>query len=413
MQSGVDAAVSSIAGHSQRATVDNLFRIALTAAGDQRIAAAVVEAMRKAGKDGVITLQAGGSRSRPTVEAREGFRLDRGYLSETFITEVETKECLLENCRLLISDRRFSTLQQVLPILEQVAREREPLLIIADDVEGEALSTLVTNRLRGVLAVAAVKSPGFGDRRTHLLHDIAVLTGGKAITAEIGIDVAAIRRDDLGTADRVVVTKDNTTITGGHGEPSVIESHVRSLRGEIDRSNDSPDREKLQERLTNLAGSIATIRIGGAAGADIEDQFYRAASAMHATRAAIEEGCVYGGGAALLNAATKLRSLPLASEPEMEGAAVIAAALEAPFCALVESAGKSPELMLNKRRTLGVESVGFSPETGDLEDYATAGALDPAKLLAVAIEVGFSHALTILKTSAWSHSRPAMPNTAT
>jgi chaperonin GroEL len=341
MEKAVEAAKLSLAAQARPAKADDLFRIALTAAADDRIARTVVEAMKEAGKDGVITVESG-ARPEPTLAVLEGFRFDQGYLSETFVTNIETKECLLENCRLLICDRRISNMKQILPILEQVAREKEPLLIMAEDIEGEALSTLVTNRLRGALAVVAVKAPGHGDRRRHFLHDIAVLTSGKAITAEVGMDVSAARRDDLGTSDRVVVTKDATTITGGHGERSAIESHVRSLRAEIDRAPNPFDREKLQERLTNLAGSVATVRVGGRSRAEVEDQRYRAVSAMHATRAAVEEGCVYGGGAALLNAAVAISDLPLTSEAQVVGATVITAALESPFCRLVESANKSP-----------------------------------------------------------------------
>jgi chaperonin GroEL len=403
MDKAVKVVVSSLASQAKPADADRLFRIALTAAGDGRIARTVVEAMRQAGKDGIITVESSDS-PEPSLSVLEGFRFDRGYLSETFVTDPETKECSLENCRLLICDRRISTLRQIVPILEEVAREKEPLLIIAEDVEGEALSTLVTNRLRGVIAVAAVKAPAIGDRRRDFLHDLAVLTGGRAITTEVGMDIEAARRTDLGVADKVVVTKANTTITGGRGDHIAIDSHVKSLRAEIDRATDPFEREKLQVRLTNLAGSVSTIRVGGLSPAEAEDQRYRTISAMHSAHAAVEEGCVDGGGAALLNAAGEVSGLSLTAEGEIAGAAVIAAALESPFCTLVASANKSPVQVLDEKRRLQSPSVGFDPESGRLADFARAGALDPIKLLRVAIEVAFTHARMILKTGAWSHS---------
>jgi len=385
-------------------TVDSLYRIALTAAGDEQLAAVIIDAMKRAGKDGVITIESDET-PEPTVTALEGFRFDRGYLSETFVTDADTKECVLDECRLLICDQRLTSLREILPLLEQIARSKESLIVIADDVEGEALSTLVVNRLRGTLAVVAVKAPGTGDRRRHLLSDMAILTGAKAFTPEVGLDVSAVRLADLGTAQRVVVTKDTTTITGGRGHQDAIESHIQSLRGEIDRATDAFEREKLQERLTNLAGGVAIIRVGGKAPAELEDQLYRAVSALHATRAAVEEGCVYGGGAALFNAARKTAEMTLSSEAQKAGAAVVTEILEVPLSVLAQSAGLNSSQVVADRLKLDSQSVGLDPEKRALEEFRERGPLDSAKVLRIALEVAFSFARGILKTGAWSQGQ--------
>jgi chaperonin GroEL len=404
MELAVKTAISSLRDQAMSAAPENLLRIARTAAGDERLASVVVDAMERAGNDGVITIESSDN-PEPVLTVLEGFRFDRGYLSETFITEIDTKECVLDECRLLICDRRITNLQQILPALEQVARSKESLIVIADDVEGEALATLVVNRLRGALAVVAVKAPGTGDRRRHLLHDMAILTGAKAITSESGIDISAIRLDDFGTAQKVVVTKDTTTITGGHGNQRVIESHIHSLRGEIDRTTDGFEREKLQERLTNLAGGVATIRVGGKAHAEAEDQLYRAASALHSTRAAVEEGFVYGGGVGLIKAALEVSKLTFVSEAQKAGANVISESLEVAFRALAENAGMNPNQAVSDHLALGSQSFGFDAQRGCLHESGDKGALDPAKVLRVGVEAAFSFARGILKTGAWSQGQ--------
>ena len=280
MERATQTAVSSLAAQSQPTKGDALLKVALSASGDLRIASAVVEAMNKVGQDGVITIESGNV-TEPNLSLAEGMRFDRGYLSDRFATDPETQQSDLENCRLLIYDRRISSMKEILPLLERVARTGAPLLIIAEDVEGEALATLVVNNIRGTLRCAAVRAPGTGDRRTAALQDIAILTGGRAITADIGLSLADADLSDLGTADRVTVTKEETTILGGRGEPATVELHVNYLRTAIARAWDSFDREKLQERLTNFAGRIAAIRVGGSTPHDAEDQRYRAESVAY------------------------------------------------------------------------------------------------------------------------------------
>lgn len=402
MELPVAAAIASLKAQAQAAASDELFRIAYTSSADMKIATAVVEGMHRAGRHGVLTIAQSNSPD-PFLEVLEGFRFDQGYLSESFITDADTKECVLEKCRILLCQQRLSSMKDLLPLLEQVARAGEPLVVVAGDVEGEALATLVTNRLRGTLAVVAVKV-GAGLRAGQFLFDLAILTGGVVITQEAGINITAARLSDLGIAEKVVINRTSTTITGGGGEKRVVAAHVSALGAEINRTANELERRFLQERVANLAGSVVTIRIGGRSPAEAEDQRYRTASAIGAARAAIEEGYGYGGGAALLNAALAVSRLPTKSESERAAADVISSALESPFRTLVEWAGLDPTLLIRQRLESSITSVGFDPQRKTLRDLVADGALDPIQLLRTSLEVAFSHARMILKTGAWSHT---------
>ena len=409
MEISVATAIASLRAQAANVTPGSLFRVALTSSGDKSIAAAIIEGTDRAGKYGVLTIEPSDS-PQPYLNVLEGFRFDQGYLSESFITDAETKECVLERCRILMCDQRVSNMKDLLPLLEQIAKAKEPLLLIASDVEGEALATLVTNRLRGTLAAAAVRTGAPGARAGYFLRDLAVLTGGRVIAQETGMHVALARLGDLGTAEKVVITRGTTTITGGGGDKGLIAAHIKALRAEIDRSNNDMERAFLQQRVANLAGNVATIRIGGRSPAEAEDQRYRATSAMGAAHAAGEEGYGYGGGAALLNASLAVSRVPFASESERMAASVIASALESPFRALVGSAGMDSAQLIQDRLASSDANVGFDPEKKELRDFSKEGRSIRIKLLRLALEIGFSNARMILKTGTWSHSeQPPAP----
>jgi chaperonin GroEL len=404
MEKAVQVALASLLSQARPLLADDFLSVASTAASDdQKIATAIAEALKGAGKDGIVTVETGDVRD-PSVTLTEGMRFERGYLSDKFVTNPEVGECILDNCHILIYDRRISTMMEFLPLLEQAARLGEPLLVIADDVDGEALATLVVNKVRGTLQCAAVKAPGTAVRRTELLHDMAVLTGGKVAAGEIGIGLSGVSVSDLGTADKVVLTRESTTILGGHGDPESIESHVNLLRSEIARAVHPLEREKLQERLTSFAGRIATIHVGGSAPQDVDEQRYRAESAMHSTRSAIQEGWICGGGIGLINARNAVMALSLDSEARKTGADVIARALERPFNTLAESARTSPVQVLSERQKSRNENVGLDVRSGRPEDLTTSGVLDSAGMVRKALEVAFSYARLILRTDVWSVS---------
>jgi chaperonin GroEL len=409
MEKGVVSARSFVVRNSQACQDEDVRSVALTASSDPEISNLILEAMKEAGKDGVILVETG-SGTACELSVQEGLRFDRGYLSSEFVTNSGTENCELTNCRVLVHEMKISNMMDLVPLLEQVARASLPLLVIADDVEGEALATLVVNKVRGSLTCVAVRAPGAGDRRKELLQDIAVLTGAKLFARDLGLRLEAIQLGDLGGADKVVVTKDTTTIFGGHGSERGVREQISLLRSAIDGARDSYARERLQERLANLAGKISTIRIGGTTEVDIEDRTYRAVSAMHSTRVAIEGGWSYGGGVALLNAEEAIGGLSGQSEAEKAGATVVSNALSRPFFALAESCRMSPVTLLAERHRAAEPGIGLNVLTGNLEDIRVAGILDPTKTIVAAIDVAFSYARAILKTAAWSVN-PAAPDT--
>jgi len=391
----------------------------ISANGDAAIGKIIAQAMDKVGKDGVITVEE--SRTMETaLEVVEGMQFDRGYLSPYFVTDPERMEAVLDNPLILIHEKKISSMKDLLPILEQVAKMGKPMLIIAEDVEGEALATLVVNKLRGTLNIAAVKAPGFGDRRKAMLEDIAILTGGKVISEDLGIKLDSIKIDDLGRAKKVTIDKDNTTLVEGNGKHSDIEGRVKTLRAQIEETSSDYDREKLQERLAKLVGGVAVIKVGAATETEMKEKKARVEDAMHATRAAVEEGIVPGGGVALVRAAKVLEKF--LTNPEGEGDAdeqigvnIVRRALEEPLRQIVQNAGKEGAVIVEKVRT-GKGSFGFNAATEVFEDLVDAGVIDPAKVTRTALQNAASIAGLMLTTEAMvselpddDKSSPAMP----
>src|SRR5216117_1282726 len=365
---------------------------------DKTIGNLIAEAMEKVGKDGVITVEE--SKSADTVlDVVEGMQFDRGYLSPYFVTDAERMECILEDALILIHEKKISVMKDMLPLLEQVARAGKPLLIIAEDVEGEALATLVVNKLRGTLHTAAVKAPGFGDRRKAMLEDIAILTGGKAITEDLGIKLENIKLEDLGRAKKVVVDKDNTTLIEGAGKASTIEGRIKQIRAQIEETTSDYDREKLQERLAKLAGGVAVIKVGAATETAMKEKKARVEDALNATRAAVEEGIVPGGGVALLRASKAIDRLKVEGE-EKVGAQIVKRALEEPIRQIVENAGLEGSVVVEKVKAETVATRGFDAETMEFVDMLQAGIIDPAKVERVALENAASIASLLLTTEA-------------
>jgi chaperonin GroEL len=365
---------------------------------DKTIGNLIAEAMEKVGKDGVITVEE--SKSAETVlDVVEGMQFDRGYLSPYFVTDPERMECVLEDALILIHEKKISVMKDMLPLLEQVARAGKPFLIIAEDVEGEALATLVVNKLRGTLHCAAVKAPGFGDRRKAMLEDVAILTGGKAITEDLGIKLENIKLEDLGKAKKVVVDKDNTTIVEGAGKTASIEGRIKQIRAQIDETTSDYDREKLQERLAKLAGGVAVIKVGAATETAMKEKKARVEDALNATRAAVEEGIVPGGGVALLRASTKIESLKLEGD-EKVGAMIVRRALEEPIRQIVENAGLEGSVIVEKVKAEKVVTRGFDAESLEYVDMIEAGIIDPTKVERVALQNAASVASLLLTTEA-------------
>jgi chaperonin GroEL len=365
---------------------------------DKTIGSLIAEAMEKVGKDGVITVEE--SKSAETVlDVVEGMQFDRGYLSPYFVTDPERMECVLEDALILIHEKKISVMKDMLPLLEQVARAGKPFLIIAEDVEGEALATLVVNKLRGTLHCAAVKAPGFGDRRKAMLEDIAILTGGKAITEDLGIKLENIKLEDLGKAKKVVVDKDNSTIVEGAGKTAGIEGRIKQIRAQIDETTSDYDREKLQERLAKLAGGVAVIKVGAATETAMKEKKARVEDALNATRAAVEEGIVPGGGVALLRASTKIDSLKLEGD-EKVGAMIVRRALEEPIRQIVENAGLEGSVIVEKVKAEKVVNRGFDAESLEYVDMLEAGIIDPTKVERVALQNAASVASLLLTTEA-------------
>src|SRR5512147_1333894 len=377
----------------------------ISANNDATIGKIIAEAMKKVGKDGVITVEE--SKTMETqLEVVEGMQFDRGYLSPYFVTDPERMEAALENAYILIHEKKISSMKDLLPLLEQIAKSGKPLIIVAEDVEGEALATLVVNKLRGTLHVAAVKAPGFGDRRKAMLQDIAILTGGKAITEDLGIKLENIKLDDLGKAKKITIDKDNTTIVEGSGKAKDIEGRVKQIRTQIDETTSDYDREKLQERLAKLVGGVAVIKVGAATETEMKEKKARVEDAMHATKAAVEEGIVAGGGVALLRCLSALDGLGEALEPEQRaGVNIIRKAVEEPLRMIAQNAGIDGSIVIEKVKN-SKGAFGFNAATEEYEDLVKAGVIDPTKVVRTALQNASSVSALLLTTEAMIADKP-------
>jgi chaperonin GroEL len=370
----------------------------ISANNDETIGKIIAEAMKKVGKDGVITVEE--SKTMETqLEVVEGMQFDRGYLSPYFVTDPERMEAVLENPYILIHEKKISSMKDLLPLLEQIAKSGAPLLIIAEDVDGEALATLVVNKLRGTLHVCAVKAPGFGDRRKAMLEDIATLTNGKAITEDLGIKLENVKLEDLGRAKKVTIDKDNTTIVEGKGKAQSIEGRVKEIRSQIDKTTSDYDREKLQERLAKLVGGVAVIKVGAATETEMKEKKARVEDAMHATRAAVEEGIVPGGGVALVRCIAAIDKLKLESD-EQTGANIVKRAMEEPLRQIVANAGEEGAIIVGKIRDSKDTAYGYNAQTDEFEDLVKAGVIDPTKVTRTALQNAGSIAALMLTTEA-------------
>ena len=404
LKRGIDTAVEAVVEELKKfskSTKDKkeIAQVATIASNnDKTIGNLVAEAMEKVGKDGVITVEE--SKSAETVlDVVEGMQFDRGYLSPYFVTDPERMECVLEDAVILIHEKKISVMKDMLPLLEQVARSGKPFLVIAEDVEGEALATLVVNKLRGTLHCCAVKAPGFGDRRKAMLEDISILTGGKAITEDLGIKLENIKLEDLGKAKKIVVDKDNTTLVEGAGKASGIEGRIKQIRTQIEDTTSDYDREKLQERLAKLAGGVAVIKVGAPTETAMKEKKARVEDALNATRAAVEEGIVPGGGVALLRASKAIDGLKLEGD-ERVGALIVRRALEEPIRNIVENAGLEGSVIVEKVKAETVATRGFDAETLQYVDMLQAGITDPTKVERVALQNAASVAGLLLTTEA-------------
>jgi len=422
LKRGIEAAVEAVTDELKKiskSTKDKkeIAQVATIASNnDKTIGSLIAEAMEKVGKDGVITVEE--SKSADTVlDLVEGMQFDRGYLSPYFVTDAERMEVVFEDAFVLIYEKKVSGMKDMLPLLEQVARAGKPFLIIAEDIEGEALATLVVNKLRGTLHCAAVKAPGFGDRRKAMLEDIATLTGGKAITEDLGIKLENIKLEDLGKAKKVVLDKDNTTIVEGAGKTKEIEGRIKQIRAQIEETTSDYDREKLQERLAKLAGGVAVIKVGAATETAMKEKKARVEDALNATRAAVEEGIVPGGGVALLRASKAVDRVK-AEGDEKVGAMIVKRALEEPIRQIVENAGAEGSVIVEKVKSETVPNRGYDAESMDHVDMVQAGIIDPTKVERVALQNAASIASLLLTTEALvtdipeekSAAAPAMPH---
>jgi len=369
----------------------------ISANNDESIGSIIAQAMEKVGKDGVISVEEAKS-IETSLEVVEGMQFDRGYLSPYFVTDAERMECVLENPLVLIHEKKISSMKDLLPVLEQIAKLGQPLLIIAEDLEGEALATLVVNKLRGTLSVAAVKAPGYGDRRKAMLEDIAILTGGKAITEDLGIKLENLKLDDLGKAKKITIDKDNTTIVEGAGTAKAIEARVRQLRTQVDETTSDYDREKLQERLAKLVGGVALIKVGAATESEMKEKKARVEDAMHATKAAVEEGIVAGGGVALLRCTKAIEGVKAVGD-EAVGVAIIRRALEEPLRQIAGNAGHEGAVVVGKVREMAGDE-GFNALTERYENLVDAGVIDPTKVVRSALQNAASVASLLLTTEA-------------
>lgn len=411
LKRGIDKAVERASREIRKAakpvTEDMIAQVgAISANGDQVIGKLIAEAMRKVGQDGVITVEE--SKTIDTdLEVAEGMQFDRGYLSPYFVTDAETREAVMENPVVLLSDKKISSMREILPILEEVAKVGRPILIIAEDIEGEALATLVVNKLRGTLGVVAVKAPGFGDRRKAMLEDIAVLTGATVITEDLGIKLENVMLEELGSARKVTIDKDTTTIIDGGGDTHDLQARVKTLKTQLQESDSDFDREKLRGRLAKLVGGVAIIRVGAATETELKEKKARVEDAMHATRAAVEEGIVPGGGVVLIRAAKALDKLKLFDEKELAGdpdeqigVNILKRALEEPLRQIVANAGKEGALIVERIRSEKDPNIGYNVMTEEFEDLLAAGVIDPAKVTRSALQNAASIVGLMLTTEA-------------
>ncbi len=410
VKKGIDSAVSKIVEDlkKQAKKVEDNQTIAqvgtISANNDEEIGSHIATAMEKVGKDGVITVEEAKTME-TTLEVVEGMQFDRGYLSPYFVTDADRMEAVLEDPMILIYEKKISNMRDMLPLLEGVAKQGKPFIIIAEEVEGEALATLVVNKLRGVLNVAAVKAPGFGDRRKAMLQDIAILTGGKAITEDLGIKLESVKAEDLGRAKKVVIDKDNTTLIEGRGKAAEIQARVKQIRTQIGETTSDYDREKLQERLAKLVGGVAVIKVGAATEAEMKEKKARVEDAMHATKAAVEEGIVAGGGVALVRASKVLDGFTGKTDSENIGIKIVRKAIEEPLRWIAMNAGQEGSVVVEKvRAQKGHE--GFNARTEIYEDLVKAGVIDPVKVTRVALQNAASIAGLLLTTEAMIHEIP-------
>ena len=414
IEKSVETIVAEVKKMAQPVTGNMVAQVGMISANsDQEIGTIIADAMEKVGKDGVITVEEAKTLE-TSLDVVEGMQFDRGYLSPYFVTDSERMEVVLENPVILIHEKKISSMKDLLPVLEQVARLSRPLVIVAEDIEGEALATLVVNKLRGTLQAAAVKAPGFGDRRKAMLEDIAVLTGGKAITEDLGLKLENIKVEDLGSAKKVTIDKDNTTIVEGGGTTAAIEGRVKQIRAQSEDTTSDYDREKLQERLAKLVGGVAVIKVGAATETEMKEKKARVEDAMHATKAAVEEGIVPGGGVALLRGAKALDKLKLESD-QLVGLQIIKRAIEEPMRWIAINAGEEGSIVVAKVKDMK-QDEGFNASTDTYEDLVKVGVIDPAKVVRSALQNASSIASLLLTTEALiseipekKEEAPAMP----
>ena len=399
IERAVEVVVESLRKMSNPVSGDMIAQVGtISANSDQTIGTIIAEAMDKVGKDGVITVEEAKTLE-TSLDVVEGMQFDRGYLSPYFVTDPERMEVVLENPVILIHEKKISSMKDLLPLLEQVARLSRPLMIVAEDIEGEALATLVVNKLRGTLNVAAVKAPGFGDRRKAMLEDIAILTNGKAITEDLGLKLENIKVEDLGQAKKVTINKDDTTIIEGQGTPEAIEGRVKQIRAQVEDTTSDYDREKLQERLAKLVGGVAVIKVGAATETEMKEKKARVEDAMHATKAAVEEGIVPGGGVALLRSATALDTLAVEGDQQL-GVKIIRRALEEPMRWIAQNAGCEGSIVVQRVRDAKDRDEGFNAQTETYENLVKAGVIDPTKVVRTALQNAGSIASLLLTTEA-------------
>jgi len=410
LKRGIDKAVEAITGELQKMSkpTRDSAEIAqvgtISANSDETIGNILSEAMQKVGKEGVITVEEGKSLE-TELDVVEGMQFDRGYLSPYFVTDPEAMEASLEEALILLHEKKISNMKDLLPLLEQVARQGKPLLIVAEDIEGEALATLVVNKIRGTLNVAAVKAPGFGDRRKAMLQDMAILTGGQVIAEELGLKLENVTLKDLGKAKRIVIDKDNTTIIDGAGSKKDIEGRCSEIRNQIENTTSDYDREKLQERLAKLVGGVAVVKVGAATETEMKEKKARVEDALHATRAAVEEGIVPGGGVALLRCQSVLDSLGDLGEEQQAGVNIVRRAIEAPLRYIAENAGIEGSIVVDKVKNLK-GAMGFNAATEQYTDMVKAGVIDPTKVVRTALQNAASVASLLLTTEAMIAEKP-------
>ncbi|WP_420347049.1 chaperonin GroEL [Pelagibius sp.] len=411
LKRGIDSAVEAVVADLQKrsrriASNDEIAQVGtISANGDAEVGAMLAEAMERVGNEGVITVEEAKSLE-TELEVVEGMQFDRGYLSPYFVTDADKMQAVLEDPYILVHEAKLSGLQSMLPLLESVVQSGKPVLVIAEDVEGEALATLVVNRLRGGLKVAAVKAPGFGDRRKAMLQDIAILTGGTAVSEDVGIKLENVTLDMLGRAKRVIITKDETTIVSGAGKKSDIQARCSQIKAQIEETTSDYDREKLQERLAKLSGGVAVIRVGGATEVEVKERKDRVDDALHATRAAVEEGIVPGGGVALLRAAAKLDKLEGENEDQKVGIRIVRKALESPLRQIAVNAGADGSIVVGKVREQKDQQAGYNAQSGRYTNLVKDGVIDPTKVVRAALQDAASIAGLLITTEAMVAEKP-------